>query len=66
MKTLKSLLPRNNKDYRTLLWVLVPPVLIAAQYARPRIDSLSLWVQRLLGACLRDVAHNHNHCHLCP
>lgn len=54
--------PRVRADYRTLLWVLVPPVLVALQYWRPA------WIPWLVAptcyfalAC-GVIAHNHNHC----
>ncbi|HEX6241415.1 MAG TPA: fatty acid desaturase [Polyangiales bacterium] len=56
------MLPRNSADYRTLLWVLVPPVLIALQLARPEwvpyLSPLSFYFALACGI----IAHNHNHC----
>ena len=56
------MLPKNPADYRTLLWALLAPTVVALQFARPD------WVPYLSGfsfyfalAC-GVIAHNHNHC----
>ena len=56
------MLPRNRADYRTLLWVMVPPVLVALQYTHPEwvpyVSPLSFYFALACGI----IAHNHNHC----
>jgi beta-carotene hydroxylase len=56
------MLPRNRTDYRTLLWVMIPPVLVALQYTHPEwvpyVSPLSFYFALACGV----IAHNHNHC----
>ncbi|HMI91755.1 MAG TPA: fatty acid desaturase [Polyangiales bacterium] len=56
------MLPRNVADYRTLLWTLVPPALIAAQYARPELIPYLLIPTMYFALSCGIIAHNHNHC----
>jgi fatty acid desaturase len=56
------MLPRNRADYRTILWTLIPPVLIALQYARPGLIPYLWWVSCYFALACGVIAHNHNHC----
>ena len=56
------MLPRNSADYRTVLWTLVPPALIALQYARPGLIPYLWWVSCYFALACGVIAHNHNHC----
>lgn len=56
------MLPRNAADYRTILWTLVPPVLIAVQYARPELIPWLLIPTMYFALSCGIIAHNHNHC----
>ena len=53
---------RNKADIRTLLWVLVPPLLVALGFLRPEwvwfLSPLAAYWALALGV----IAHNHNHC----
>ena len=53
---------RNPADRRTILWVLVAPLFVAAQYARPDwvpyLSPVSCYFALACGV----IAHNHNHC----
>ena len=37
------MLPRNSADYRTILWVLIAPALVATQYVRPDLVPILGW-----------------------
>jgi fatty acid desaturase len=54
--------PRNPADYRTLLWVAVPPVLIALQYRDPGLVPYLSWLSCYFALACGVIAHNHNHC----
>lgn len=56
------MLPRNTADYRTLLWTLMPVVMIAVQYARPELIPYLWWVTCYFALACGVIAHNHNHC----
>lgn len=56
------MLPRHAADYRTLFWVLLPPVFIALQYARPDWVPYLFWISAYLALACGVIAHNHNHC----
>lgn len=53
---------RYSADFRTLLWVLAMPIVVAAQYLRPELciylSPLSCYLALTAGV----IAHNHNHC----
>ncbi len=52
---------RHKADRRTLLWVMIPPVLIAAQIARPDLVKY-LWIfSAYFALACGVIAHNHNH-----
>jgi fatty acid desaturase len=56
------MLPRYSADYRTLLWALLMPVVLVAQFANPNLlpylSPLSFYFAMAAGT----MAHNHNHC----
>jgi fatty acid desaturase len=56
------MLPRHTADYRTLLWVLMPPVVVAIQYARPDWVLYLFWLSCYFALACGVIAHNHNHC----
>ncbi|MDB4972766.1 MAG: Fatty acid desaturase family protein [Myxococcaceae bacterium] len=53
---------RNSADRRTLLWVLLAPVFVAAQYARPDWVPVLGFVSCYFALACGVIAHNHNHC----
>ena len=56
------MLPRNPADYRTLLWAMLMPVVVIAQFVNPKLvpylSPLSFYFAMAAGT----IAHNHNHC----
>ncbi|MDH5674877.1 MAG: fatty acid desaturase [Myxococcales bacterium] len=54
--------PRNSADYRTILWVLLTPAVVAVQYARPELIPYLCWVSCYFALACGVIAHNHNHC----
>ncbi len=54
--------PRNAADYRTLLWVIIAPALVAVQFARPELVKYLWWVSAYFALACGVIAHNHNHC----
>lgn len=56
------MLPRYRADWRTLLWALLMPTVLIAQYANPKLlpwlAPLSFYFAMAAGT----MAHNHNHC----
>jgi fatty acid desaturase len=54
--------PRFAADYRTLLWVLLAPVVIGIQFARPALVPYLWWLSAYLALACGVIAHNHNHC----
>jgi beta-carotene hydroxylase len=56
------MLPRNPADYRTLLWTLIAPALVATQYARPEWVAYLWPVSCYFALACGVIAHNHNHC----
>src|SRR4051812_11350982 len=56
------MLPRHRADYRTVLWTIMPPALIALQYARPGLIPYLWWVSCYFALACGVIAHNHNHC----
>ncbi len=56
------MLPRYRADYRTLLWVLIAPVVVGVQYARPELVPWLSWVSAYFALSCGIIAHNHNHC----
>jgi fatty acid desaturase len=55
------MLPRHAADYRTLLWTLIAPALIAVQYARPALIPQLCWLSCYFAIACGVIAHNHNH-----
>ena len=57
-----AMLPRNPADYRALLWALLMPVVVIAQFVKPTLvpylSPLSFYFAMAAGT----MAHNHNHC----
>jgi beta-carotene hydroxylase len=56
------MLPRNAADYRTLVWVLIAPVLVAAQFYDPTLVPYLSWLSCYFALACGVIAHNHNHC----
>ena len=56
------MLPRNAADYRTLLWTLMPPVLIATGYSHPEWIGYLIAPAMYFALACGVIAHNHNHC----
>ena len=54
--------PRIAADYRTLLWVLIAPALVAVQFARPELVRYLWWLSAYFALACGVIAHNHNHC----
>lgn len=56
------MLPRNPSDYRSILWALMMPAVVIAQFAKPSLvpylSPLSFYFAMAAGT----MAHNHNHC----
>jgi fatty acid desaturase len=56
------MLPRNPADYRAILWAILMPVVVIAQFVRPTLvpylSPLSFYFAMAAGT----MAHNHNHC----
>jgi beta-carotene hydroxylase len=55
------MLPRHAADYRTILWTLIAPALIAVQYARPALIPQLWWLSCYFAIACGVIAHNHNH-----
>ena len=57
-----AMLPRNSADYRAILWALLMPVVVIAQFVNPKLlpylSPLSFYFAMAAGT----IAHNHNHC----
>jgi beta-carotene hydroxylase len=53
---------RNKSDRRTLVWVLIPAVLVAIQYANPSLVPYLAWFSAYFALACGVIAHNHNHC----
>ena len=53
---------RNAADRRTILWVLLAPVVVAVQYARPDLVPYLSAVSCYFALACGVIAHNHNHC----
>jgi beta-carotene hydroxylase len=60
------MLPRYTADYRTLLWVLLAPLLVFVQYARPSLVPYLFWLSCYFALACGVIAHNHNHCPTFP
>lgn len=54
--------PRNPADRRTLLWVVLAPLVVAAQYWRPELVPYLCVVSCYFALSCGVIAHNHNHC----
>ncbi|MFI5306198.1 MAG: fatty acid desaturase family protein [Polyangiales bacterium] len=55
------MLPRHAADYRTILWTLIAPSLIALQYVHPELIPRLWWVSCYFAIACGVIAHNHNH-----
>lgn len=55
------MLPRNPADYRALLWALLMPAVLVAQYANPSLIPYLSPVSFYLAMAAGTMAHNHNH-----
>lgn len=56
------MLLRNAADRRTILWVLLAPLLVALHYARPDLSLYLLPLSCYFALACGIIAHNHNHC----
>jgi len=56
------MLPRNSADYRSLLWALLMPVVVIAQFANPKLVAYLSPVSFYFAMAAGTMAHNHNHC----
>ena len=56
------MLLRNSRDRRTILWVLLAPLVVALQYARPELVPYLCVVSCYFALACGIIAHNHNHC----
>lgn len=56
------MLPRNRADYRTLLWAILMPAVLIAQYANPKLLPYLSWLSFYFAMAAGTIAHNHNHC----
>lgn len=55
------MLPRNRADYRSILWALLMPAVLIAQYANPKL-VLYMWpLSFYFAMAAGTMAHNHNH-----
>jgi beta-carotene hydroxylase len=52
---------KNPADRRTILWVLLAPVFVALQYARPELIPYLCPVSCYFALACGVIAHNHNH-----
>lgn len=53
---------RNTADYRTLVWVILMPIVALIPYLSPRLLLFTFPVSCYLALCAGVIAHNHNHC----
>jgi fatty acid desaturase len=60
------MLPRHAADYRTLLWVLLAPLVVGLQFARPQWVPYLFLVSCYFAISAGVIAHNHNHCPTFP
>lgn len=58
----QAMLPRHAADYRTLLWALMMPAVLVAQYLDPKLLPYLAPVSFYLAMAAGTIAHNHNHC----
>lgn len=56
------MLPRNSADYRTILWALLMPAVLIAQYANPKLLPYLAPLSFYFAMAAGTMAHNHNHC----
>jgi beta-carotene hydroxylase len=56
------MLPRNAADYRSILWALLMPTVLIAQYANPRLVTYLWPLSFYFAMAAGTMAHNHNHC----
>jgi beta-carotene hydroxylase len=53
---------KNPADRRTILWVLLAPLFVGLQYARPELIPYLSPVSCYFALACGVIAHNHNHC----
>lgn len=56
------MLPRNPADYRTLVWVVLAPTVVALQFYDPTLVPYLSWLSCYFALACGIIAHNHNHC----
>jgi beta-carotene hydroxylase len=56
------MLLRNPRDRRTILWVVITPLVVALQYAYPALVPYLCVVSCYFALSCGIIAHNHNHC----
>jgi fatty acid desaturase len=56
------MLPRRAADYRSILWALMMPAVLIAQYANPKLVTYLWPVSFYFAMAAGTMAHNHNHC----
>lgn len=56
------MLPRHAADYRTLLWIMIAPCVVAAQFWDPALVPALSWLSCYFALACGVIAHNHNHC----
>lgn len=53
---------KYRADWRTLLWTVIGPAIVALQFARPGLVPYLWWVSCYFALSFGVIAHNHNHC----
>lgn len=53
---------KHRSDRRTLIWALLPPVVLGVYLVRPDLAAFLCLVSSCLALCCGVAAHNHNHC----
>jgi beta-carotene hydroxylase len=56
------MLPRNRADYRSILWALLMPTVLIAQFANPKLVTYMWPLSFYFAMAAGTMAHNHNHC----
>lgn len=52
---------KHQEDWRTVLWLVLGPSLVALQFARPELVAYLWWVSCYFALSFGIIAHNHNH-----
>lgn len=55
------MLPRNSADWRSILWALLMPTVLVAQYANPALVPYLCPLSFYFAMAAGTMAHNHNH-----